>query len=534
MQARWLALVAVVVLVIAPAAWLVSGRGRPPPAAALHVADGGHHLVDADGKPFFWLADTSYDIACRATRQEAHEYVERRAEQGFTVLRLYLNRDGACTPNVYGEPLREPDGRPGEAYAERLDDVVHEAGARGLHVVIVLWQVDPVLAGWLGHRYRDAQNVLWWVMSPRDTAVVEAVGRGVTGVPTLRADRPDPAWSRLLMGTWVDGVAAADAPWAALRTFTADDELAGLAGRARPRPVVRADGLYEGGVCAGGDGAAGSDDPRGVSRASAVGVRREAWATFVRGAMTAYGCPSAWGFGGTGGSRWRDALQTPGVEALQRFRGFWTARAWWQLRPAPLLRSVRGDPGTRRDAGALLATDRSAAYVYLPGPATVEVDLRGLRVGADEAQARWFDPATGAVLPAEGALPGAVRTLTSPPGWRDAVLEVGRRDALPAATSAGPAAPVIPAPGATSTPSASSTPGATPSGSARGTPSGTERATPTARPTPTAGPPTPTPTRTPSKSPAPPPPPSSTPTVSITRPPVTPPDPDEGGTLQPS
>jgi hypothetical protein len=391
----------------------------------------------------------------------------------------------------------------------------------------VLWQVDPVLAGWLGRRYRDAPNVLWWVMSPRDTALVEAVAREVTGVPTLRADRPDPAWSRLLMGTWVDGAGAADAPWAALRTFTADDELAGLAGRTPARPVVRADGLYEAGVCAGGGDAAGSDDPRGVSRASAVGIRREAWSSFVRGAMTAYGCPSAWGFGGAGGSRWRDALQTPGVEALQRFRTFWTARAWWQLRPAPLLRRVTGDPGTRRDAGALLAGDRSAAYVYLPGPATVEVDLRGLRVAADEVEARWFDPATGAVVPAAGALPGAVRTLTSPPGWRDAVLEVGRRDALPPIP---PAADVDPStratPGGTATPS---TPAPTPSGSARGTatPTGTDPATPaTSRsPRPTT---TPTPTPTPSTSAPPPPPPSSTPTVSITRPPVTPPDPGDG------
>jgi hypothetical protein len=291
---------------------------------------------------------------------------------------------------------------------------------------------------------------------------------------------------------------------------------------------VRADGLYEGGACAGGDAAAGSDDPRGVSRASAVGVRREAWATFVRGAMTAYGCPAAWGFGGAGGSRWREALQTPGVEALQRFRGFWTAREWWKLQPAPLLRRVTGDPGTRRDAGALLADDRSAAYVYLPGPATVEVDLRGLRVAADETQARWFDPATGAVVPAEGALPGAVRTLTTPPGWRDAVLEVGRRDVLPATPAAG-TVPSAGTPGTTATPAS---PGASPSvtpdrpGSAT-TPAATR--TPTAGTRPTATP-TVTPTVTPTRSPTPPPPPapSSTPTVSVTRPPVTPSDPEDG------
>ncbi len=523
MQARWLALVAVVVLVVAPAVWLVNGRDQPAAATALQVAAGGRHLVDADGKPFFWLADTSYDIACRATRQEAREYVARRAEQGFTVLRLYLNRDGACTPNVYGEPLREADGRPGEAYAERLDDVVRSAGAHGLHVVVVLWQVDPVLAGWLGRRYRDAPNVLWWVMSPRDTALVEAVGRAVTGVPTLRADRPDPAWSRLLMGTWVDGAAAADAPWAALRTYTVDDELAGLAGRAPARPLVRADGLYEGGACVGSGAAAGSDDPRGVSRASAVGVRREAWAAFVRGAMTAYGCPAAWGFGGAGGSRWREALQTPGVEGLQRFRSFWTARAWWQLRPAPLVRRVTGDEGIRRDAGALLAEDRSAAYVYLPGPATVEVDLRGLRVAADEAQARWFDPATGAVLPAEGALPGAVRTLTSPAGWRDAVLEVGRRDVLPATPAAGPV-PSAPTSGMTPT---TAGPGVSPSGTPD-RPMPTTSRTPTASTRPTVTP-TATPSATPTRSPTPPPPPppSSTPTVSVTRPPVTPSDPGD-------
>ena len=39
-----------------------------------------------DGQPFFWLGDTAWELFHRLTREEADQYLKRRAEQEFTVI----------------------------------------------------------------------------------------------------------------------------------------------------------------------------------------------------------------------------------------------------------------------------------------------------------------------------------------------------------------------------------------------------------------------------------------------------------------
>ena len=44
------------------------------------------HFILRDGKPFFWLADTGWELFHRLNREQADDYLERRSAQGFTVI----------------------------------------------------------------------------------------------------------------------------------------------------------------------------------------------------------------------------------------------------------------------------------------------------------------------------------------------------------------------------------------------------------------------------------------------------------------
>jgi TolB protein len=52
----------------------------------LKVSDNRRFLVTEDGKPFFWLGDTAWELFHRLNREEAEFFLKTRAEQGFNVI----------------------------------------------------------------------------------------------------------------------------------------------------------------------------------------------------------------------------------------------------------------------------------------------------------------------------------------------------------------------------------------------------------------------------------------------------------------
>jgi hypothetical protein len=48
----------------------------------LQVSQNRRFLQTADGKPFFWLGDTAWELFHRLTREEAEMYLKNRAEKG--------------------------------------------------------------------------------------------------------------------------------------------------------------------------------------------------------------------------------------------------------------------------------------------------------------------------------------------------------------------------------------------------------------------------------------------------------------------
>ena len=85
----------------------------PKPARApTRVSPNGRYLLRQDGKPFFYLGDTAWELFHRLNRDDADRYLRNRAAKGFTVVQAVAlsEVDGHIDPNPYGHlPLTDLD-----------------------------------------------------------------------------------------------------------------------------------------------------------------------------------------------------------------------------------------------------------------------------------------------------------------------------------------------------------------------------------------------------------------------------------------
>src|SRR5512134_146484 len=114
-----------------------SAAAGPPPR--LKVSENRRFLVTEDGRPFFYLGDTAWELFHRLNREEADRYLENRARKGFTVIQAVAlgELDGLNAPNPYGHrPLidndpTKPDMKDGPAndYWDLVDYIVDKANS---------------------------------------------------------------------------------------------------------------------------------------------------------------------------------------------------------------------------------------------------------------------------------------------------------------------------------------------------------------------------------------------------------------------
>ena len=75
---------------------------NPATIKYLEVSKNGRHLVDKNGKPFLYLGDTAWELFHKLNREEATDYLQNRAEKGFTVIQAVVlaELDGLRVPNA--------------------------------------------------------------------------------------------------------------------------------------------------------------------------------------------------------------------------------------------------------------------------------------------------------------------------------------------------------------------------------------------------------------------------------------------------
>jgi hypothetical protein len=394
----------------------------------LKVSDDRHFLVTDEGKPFFYLADTAWELFHRLNREEAERYLKNRADKGFTVIQAVVlaELDGLKTPNPYGHtPLTGNDPtRPNEDYFRHVDFVVDKANELGLRIgMLPTWgdKVGPAGRGtagpeiftvasakvygqFLGQRYKD-KGIIWVLGGDRTAdkeehqkvwaAMAEGLKAGDGGQHLITFHPPGgqnsskwfhtAAW--LDFNMWQNGHCDLVPVW---------DRIGGDYKREPTKPVIDGEPLYE-------------DHPicfnareRGTS--NAADVRRHAyWDVFSGAAGHTYGNHAVWQMWDKGRQPingplmpWHEAIDRPGAGQMRHVRALVESRPYLLRTPDQSVLALELKSGVNaglRKVVACAASDKSYAFLYIPASRAITVDLK--QIGGGRAKAWWYDPRTG-------------------------------------------------------------------------------------------------------------------------------------------
>jgi Protein of unknown function (DUF4038)/Putative collagen-binding domain of a collagenase len=401
----------------------------------LKVSDNKRFLVTDDGKPFFYLGDTAWELFHRLDRADADQYLQKRANQGFTVIQTVAiaEFDGHTAPNAYGHlPLvdldpAKPAVKDGDRndYWDHVDYVVDKANANGLYVGFLptwgrYWH-DKVKDGkplftkenaevygeWLGKRYRD-KGLIWILGGDRsvDTAdqkeIIRAMARGLRkgdgGAHLMTFHPPGGAGS----AQWLHGDDWLDFN---MRQNGHGTEFTGRYDKTRAdydrtptKPVIDGEPIYEAHPI--------SFNAKNLGHSVAADVRRALyWDLFSGACGHTYGHHSIWQFWKPGREPinaplvpWQEAMDAPGAKQMIHARRLLESR--------PVLTRVPDDTMivTNRVATAVpgagryrfLATrDSAGTYLMVYAPVGRAFTVRMDKISGEKVKAWWFNPRTG-------------------------------------------------------------------------------------------------------------------------------------------
>lgn len=398
------------------------GVGAAP--GPIRVSENGRYFVDGQGAPFYFLADTQWELFRRYSLNEAKLILENRKAKGFTVIMVMLPGVGDGTgPNFEGHRpwLNNNPATPNPAYFTNVDKVVQLAQSNGIHLLIGIYHqtygnrmtVDNAKpwAAWVASRYRDAPNIIWTLYPKANDSYRALVSKLAQGIQEGDRGRhllsmhpdPSPASSSFLHAELWLGFNSIQV-WNQLSSVypmtLADYNL-------KPsKPVTMLEGVYERG------------EEYGYPITPLL-VRREAYYTCLAGGFHGYGHNDSWRVK----PRWRAALDDPGAQQMTVLKTiFLTLPKWWTLVPD---QSVIAKGGyTTGDVLNLGARSASGKWIiaYVAAQPNIALDLA--KLGAGKATARWIDPATGAQRIVGGFSTADQRSFARPADLEDAVLIV--------------------------------------------------------------------------------------------------------------
>ncbi|MEM7655068.1 MAG: glycoside hydrolase family 140 protein [Bacteroidota bacterium] len=412
----------------------------------LTVSNNQRYLVREDGKPFFWLGDTAWELFHRLSKEEAELYLRNRAEKGFTVIQAVAlaELDGLHTPNFYGEvPLEEDDPtRPREAYFQHVDWVLNKAEELGLYVGLLPtwgdkvylagWGVGPeiftpenakVYGEWLGKRYRDRSNIIWIVggdrnpRNEREENIWRAMAAGIeAGVGSrnkaLLTFHPQPnglndggsaKWFH--QDEWLDfnmfqtGHCRENPVWDRIQyTYQLEPT----------KPVIDGETIYE-------------DHPvcfnaKDLGTSSAYDVRKHAYLAVFAGAFGhTYGCHDIWQMyapnrKGINGPHfpWYVAMELEGASQMRYLRALMESRPMLERIPDQALLT-----SGRYEHDRIQAT-RGESYLMVYSSQGRGFEVRTDVLTGQDLIAHWYNPRTGEIQEA-GSFPKQEKQTFTPP-----------------------------------------------------------------------------------------------------------------------
>ena len=414
---------------------VLAGAAGTAQLPGLQISDNQRFLVTTDGKPFFWLGDTAWELFHRLSREQADQYLDNRAKNGFNVVQAVAiaELDGHSDPNPYGHlPLVDLDPSkpavkegPDNDYWDHVDYIVQAANRRGIYVGFLptwgrYWH-DKVKDGkplftpenaeiygeWLGKRYKNA--ALIWILGgdrsvDNDTQkdIIRAMARGLRkgddGAHLMTLHPPGGNGS----STWFHGD-----DWLSFN-MRQNGHVAEYTGRYNQtkvdydktpsKPVLDGEPIYEDHPV--------SFDAGKLGHSTAADVRRPIYWDLFGGAFGhTYGHHSVWQMWSTNKGPinnplmpWNEAIHQPGAAQMQHAKNLMLSRPFFTRIPDDSVivtdRVTTSVPGAGRYRfSATRDTNGSYAMVYAPAGRKFKVNMD--KIAGPKIMAWWYNPRDG-------------------------------------------------------------------------------------------------------------------------------------------
>jgi len=405
-----------------------------------------HYLTYQDGTPFFWLADTGWEMLHRLNREEIDRYLTDRKSKGFNVIQtviisefihmdkptnyyndsIFVNEDPerpSVTPN--NDPLSETE----YDFWDHVDYAVKTAENKGLYLALVpSWgewitpRTDKALFNtkvqtykygrFLGQRFRNNQNIIWILGGDRHPdewpngiklwrAMAEGIADGTNSIDKFdgKAD-----FSTTLMtyhafvssSKWFHNEAWLDFHmWgsyhAEINNTKAYSQVLADWSLPNPKPTMNGEPCYE---------AAGINyaiDDNGYFNSTDVRIATY-WSVLSGAAGFTYGAQPIWQF--TDSTRkelssktltdWQTGLDLPGTFQVGILKKLMESRPVNDLVPdQTIIADGQGDCAHYTCA----IRGKSFAFVYIPtgNKTTIKMGI----ISGQKVKASWFNPRTG-------------------------------------------------------------------------------------------------------------------------------------------
>lgn len=420
-----------------------------PQDRSLIVSASGRYLKYPDGRPFFYLADTAWELFHRLNYEEAVRYLQDRAGKGFTAIQAVLlsELDGLTVPSATGHlPLQNNDPtRPNEPYFADVDRVVRKANELGLFIAMLptwgdKWHprdgTGPALfdeqnafqyGQFLGRRYREAR-VIWVlggdriVSTPEQHRVLTAMAHGLRD-----GDRGRHCITFHPCGQYSSAIWFHNADWLDFNMVqtghTRDrdnyNSVAAEYARTPIKPVIDGEPGYE-------------NIPHAFNavhgRLDAHQARKFAyWSVFSGACGHTYGCNDIWQMYAphrqpviAANTPWYEALHFPGSGQMCHVRNLIESGPYFDRLPD---QSLIASPNPTGADHVRACRDPDGRYALLYLPTGLPVTVRTFLLQPGPLSVAWYDPRTGQHQ-AQGTTqsrPWSTETFT-PPGPGDWVL----------------------------------------------------------------------------------------------------------------
>lgn len=421
---------------------------QPSRLQRLKISDNNRFLATEDGKPFFWMADTAWELFHRCDLEEAALYLKKRSEQGFNVIQAVAlaELDGLNVPNPNGDrPLFDNDpSKPNEKYFQHIDSIIMLAESHGIYIALLPtwgdklfknnWGKGPEIFNpqsartfgkWIGSRYKDQKNVVWVLggdRNPRQNSddvevwrqmaagIEEGVGGTDQALMTLHPQPAEPGGSSnwFHQDNWLDFNMHQTGHCPNQPTYKKIENDYNLL---PVKPTLDGEPLYEDHPNCFNAKELGHSVPHDIRRIMY-------WNVFAGACGQTYGCHDVWQMYTIGREPvnlplrpWEKALGLPMANQVKHLKNLMLSLPYFSRIPdQTLVATLQTDD----DSYVAATRDQAWAYalIYFPTGKPVSLNLASLK--SNRLKTSWYDPRTGAVFPGPSVTKSSKVPITPP------------------------------------------------------------------------------------------------------------------------